>query len=182
MVIKKYITDLFFSVPEYVYMGILSVLFICSVIIIATVGFKRGWRILGGIALVIYIFLIYSFTVIFRTSTVNRTYNFRPFWSYEAFLNGEHRLMIYNAMNVIAFIPLGLLIGAVFRYVKWWQVLLIGILISASVEALQLYLNKGFAEIDDVFHNVLGCMIGFGLYFMMQEGLQKLSKNVNRTF
>ena len=64
-------------------------------------------------------------------------------------------------MNVVAFVPIGLLLGVVFRNIKWWRVLLIGGCISISIEILQLITKRGFSEIDDVIHNVFGCMVGF---------------------
>lgn len=69
--------------------------------------------------------------------------------------------------NVIAFIPIGLLLGGSFDQMKWWKVLLIGGGFSILIETLQFFLKRGFAEFDDVFHNVLGCMIGFGMYVVI---------------
>ena len=42
--------------------------------------------------------------------------------------------------------------------------MLIGGGFSVLIETLQFFLKRGFAEFDDVFHNGLGCMIGFGVY------------------
>ena len=47
---------------------------------------------------------------------------------------------------------------------KWWKILLIGGAFSLLIETLQFVLKRGFAEVDDVFHIVLGCMIGYGVY------------------
>ena len=65
-------------------------------------------------------------------------------------------------MNVVAFIPVGLLLGYVFDKIKWWQVLLAGVLLSFGIESLQFILKRGFAEFDDVLHNGLGCLAGYG--------------------
>lgn len=32
------------------------------------------------------------------------------------------------------------------------------------IEMLQFVFKKGYAEFDDVFHNALGCLIGYGVY------------------
>lgn len=63
-------------------------------------------------------------------------------------------------MNVLAFIPIGLLLGT-FKGMKWWHVLLIGLCFSMLIELLQLILKRGLTEIDDVVHNVVGCMMGY---------------------
>ena len=64
---------------------------------------------------------------------------------------------------MIAFIPIGLLLGISFPNIKWWIVLLIGGAFSLLIETLQFFLRRGFAEFDDVWHNVLGCMVGYAV-------------------
>ena len=34
----------------------------------------------------------------------------------------------------------------------------------------------GFAETDDVIHNTLGCLLGYGLYSIIKIGYEKISK------
>lgn len=67
-------------------------------------------------------------------------------------------------MNVIVFIPIGMILGSLLRVkgswfkVKgsWLIVLLIGCSISVTIEALQFWFMKGFSEVDDVMHNTVG--------------------------
>lgn len=66
-------------------------------------------------------------------------------------------------MNVVVFVPVGMLLGMTFRSIKCWQVLAAGCLISVSIEIMQFLFNRGFAETDDVMHNTLGCMAGYML-------------------
>ena len=54
--------------------------------------------------------------------------------------------------------------------------LLIGAGISVSIEALQFVFMKGFSELDDVFHNTLGCVIGVGVYSLIKYGYVKFTK------
>ena len=60
---------------------------------------------------------------------------------------------------------------------KWWKVLFIGGGFSVLIETLLFLLKRGFAEFDDVFHNALGCVIGFGVYvgvrWMVERGKKK---------
>ena len=53
--------------------------------------------------------------------------------------------------------------GFIFYKIKWWQVLLVGVITSFGIEFLQFVLKCGLAEFDDVFHNALGCMLGYGI-------------------
>ena len=64
-------------------------------------------------------------------------------------------------MNVIVFIPVGLLLGIAFKQMTWWKALLIGCGISAVIELLQFFLMRGFSEVDDVMNNTVGCLIGW---------------------
>ena len=104
-------------------------------------------------------FLFFCSTVIFRTTGETRQYDFHPFWSY----NGSD-LLPENIMNVVVFIPVGVLLGSMFQgsrfKMTWWKALLIGCSISITIEALQFCCMKGFSELDDVMHNTVGCLIG----------------------
>lgn len=87
-----------------------------------------------------------------------------PFWSYVAYFKGEDdSLLNENIMNVVVFVPVGLLAGLASRSINLLRALLIGLCISLSIEVLQFTFEKGFAELDDVMHNSLGCLIGYGI-------------------
>ena len=62
-------------------------------------------------------------------------------------------------MNVIVFIPIGLLLGCAFKQTTWWKALLIGCSISVTIEALQFWFMKGFSELDDVMHNTWDALL-----------------------
>ena len=91
-----------------------------------------------------------------------RKFDFTPFWSFRAILAGRKDLLTQDIMNVAAFIPIGFLLACAFDRLKGWQALLIGGGFSVLIESLQFVLRRGFAEFDDVFHNVVGCLIGWG--------------------
>lgn len=67
-------------------------------------------------------------------------------------------------MNVAAFVPVGFLFGCINGRAKWWKALLLGGGFSIMIEILQFAFKRGMSVFDDVFHNVLGCLIGYGLY------------------
>ena len=80
-------------------------------------------------------------------------------------MRGDGRkLLIQIIANVVVFIPIGLLLGLSFSDIKWWKVLLIGGAFSLLIETLQFFLRRGFAEEDDVWDEVVGCMVGYGVY------------------
>ena len=104
----------------------------------------------------------------YRTTGETRQYDFHLFWSYKTIQEGREDLLAENIMNVVVFIPVGLLLGIAFKQVTWWKVLLVGCSISAVIELLQFFFMRGFSELDDVMHNTLGCLIGFGFMIILR--------------
>lgn len=154
--VKQYFITLYQGVPQDAYEGILSIFCVGAVLFFAWKGGKMGLRYSVSLLLIGYIFLIFCSTVIFRATVAIKRYDFHPFWSYS-----RPDLLVENIMNVIVFIPIGLLLTIVFRQMTWWKALLIGCGISVTIEALQFFLMRGFAEFDDVMHNTMGCLIGY---------------------
>lgn len=159
---RTYIVSLYQNIPTEVYEGLLSVFCLGLVIFIAWKGFKTGLRYSAILLLVEYVFLLFCSTVIFRAIGETRQYDFHPFWSYS-----RPDLLVENIMNVVVFIPVGLLLGIAFKQMTWWKALLLGCGISITVETLQFCFLKGFSEVDDVMHNTLGCILGYSLWLMV---------------
>lgn len=153
---KQYLISLYQDIPQEVYEGILSIFSLGLVIFIVWKGFKTGLRYSAILLLVEYVFLLFCSTVIFRATDETRQYDFHPFWSYS-----RPDLFVENIMNVVVFIPVGLLLGIAFKQVSWWKALLIGCSISVTIESLQFWFMKGFSEVDDVMHNTFGCILGY---------------------
>lgn len=42
--------------------------------------------------------------------------------------------------------------------------LLVGFLVSCLIEILQLLFCKGYCETNDIIHNTIGCILGYGVY------------------
>lgn len=171
----KYIIDLYRDVPTSVYEGLLSIFCLGAVVLIANNGFSKGGKLSTALLVIEYVLLIYCATVFFREYSENVGHDFSPFWSYEAIGNGRNDLLAENIMNVVVFVPVGLLLSCAPCRLKWRIVLLIGFVISVSIETLQYIFHKGFSEFDDVFHNTLGCMIGIMIVAII-KGIWLLQK------
>lgn len=149
----------FNRVPRYIYIGLLVALVI-GIIIIFALNRKKAFKSIALLTAIEYIIYTLCSTFLYRISITGKTYDFTPFWSYEAIHNGRGDLLAENIMNIILFIPIGLLLSCVSSRLKWWMVLLVGIGFSTLIELLQYIFKCGFSEFDDVFHNTLGCLIG----------------------
>ena len=78
-----------------------------------------------------------------------------PFWSY-----GYPELRSEIILNYLLFIPLGLLLFLSLGDVFDLRVVLIGLLLSAGIEVIQLIFRVGLFEFDDMIGNTVGCLIG----------------------
>ena len=71
----------------------------------------------------------------------------------------------YNSLgNVLWFIPFGLLFPEVIQKNKMGVTVIVGACLSICIEGLQFILETGVSDIDDVFFNVCGAIIGFIIY------------------
>lgn len=152
--------------PSKVLFGLLAVFCVGTVLLLSFLGLNKGTKWTARLLLIEYLIFLVFLTVCIRSSGRIRLHHFQPFWSYGAIFLGSKSILQQSIMNVVAFIPMGLLLGWSFGRMKWWKVLLVSSAFSILIEALQFILKRGFAEFDDVFHNVLGCAIGFGVYVL----------------
>jgi glycopeptide antibiotics resistance protein len=68
-------------------------------------------------------------------------------------------------LNLLMLAPLGYLVPLCFlRIESKWKVLLTGFGLSLLIETLQLITHRGWFDVDDIFLNTLGAVIGYGLY------------------
>ena len=89
-----------------------------------------------------------------------------PFWSYWDYGGHSYFLEMFgeNILNVLLFMPIGFLSGCGLQGMTFKKALFLGGGFSVFIELLQFVFKKGFCETDDVIHNVLGCLIGYGLW------------------
>ena len=126
----SYWDSLWNDIPIWVYKAGLLVLLAGLMICSLTCGIRKGFRYGLGLLLIEYVLLIYCSTVFFR-NTGELQYDFMPFWSYRDYFNGVKRgLPADNIMNVVVFVPVGLLAGATSRSILWKKVLVIGMCLS----------------------------------------------------
>lgn len=164
-------------IPQKVYCYALIVFCLGIIISVVSLGWRKGIRFSVLLLFVEYVSMIYGNTIFFRQKVVERVYDYAPFWSYSEILKGNTTAVLPEMItNVVVFVPIGILTGIVVPEPSWKKVLLLGLILSVGIELLQLSLNKGFAEFDDVFHNTIGCMIGYGIYSLVRMGYEKAFK------
>ena len=130
-------------------------------------AFYKYMRIIGAVLAVIAIGAILYITVFSRGES-GKGADFIPFSSFErAKIQPEmYRSML---MNVFLFVPLGLALPFIFGGGTGKRILLtilVGLLLSVTIEAIQFFGNLGMAETDDVICNTLGTTIGNCAYLL----------------
>ena len=164
-----YVDAVIHSVPLWVYGIALVIIIIGSIIAFRKRGRNVGLRITTRLFLLFYVLVLYCSTVFFRTQSTIRLYLFNFLWHYQAIGQGKVLFFPEIIMNIAVFIPIGFAIGLALRKAGGWQTVLVGMVVSLSIELFQWFFRKGFADVDDVIHNTLGCAIGYLLYLGMKQ-------------
>lgn len=165
--------------PESVLIASFLLLCLGIILLVMSFGIKRGLCDSLGLILVIYVVLLYCSTVFYRPPYVESQYNLIPLWSYVAIIEGKKELLSENLLNIAVFIPIGFLLGAILR--KGWLITLcMGASLSVGIELLQFILGRGFSEVDDVIHNSLGCVLGYGLFMVLFKSFLKKENYMRR--
>lgn len=66
--------------------------------------------------------------------------------------------------NILAFVPLGLYLGILFKKWNVYQNIIVFLLLSLSFEVIQYIFSIGASDITDVINNVLGGILGMLFY------------------
>jgi glycopeptide antibiotics resistance protein len=135
---------------------------------------RKRYRILD--ILLYFIFVCYLFLLLalllFRTKHSIRSLNLIPFNSIHAYIAGDNNLLRAFALtnvlgNIVVFVPLGIYITLFNHKARRIKTVLLILSFSISVEIIQYIFGLGIGDIDDVILNVLGGVIGVGLYQML---------------
>lgn len=126
---------------------------------------KPGRLVLYGI-FICYLVVVFGATMLSRGSFWENHIQWRLFYSYREAWNHfsatEWRNII---LNILLFVPFGFLLPLLFpRFRMLWKTYLAGLALTVFIEVGQLVLKRGIFELDDIFDNFLGAMIGYGLY------------------
>ncbi len=111
---------------------------------------------LQGVFLLLYVVFIIYMTLLYRAGG-DPEGQFELFWSYKEFFS-DRSMRIELFQNIWLFVPLGALLY--YSIQKRW-VLLMPLLFSIAIEAIQYFTGRGLFEFDDMISNGLGGCYGF---------------------
>lgn len=143
----------------------LLVLCVMAIVIFSRKGVIRiQLRRLLRVMFVEYLALLFCSTVVFRDVAHPIGIKFMLFKGY---FSGNLSLLKDALLNIAIFIPIGFCTSVFLRYSKWLKTLLLSASLSCTIELSQFILSKGCCDTNDVMNNIIGGMIGWGLYVMM---------------
>lgn len=119
-----------------------------------------------------YIVFVICATLLFREESENIRFYIHPFWSYHVLY---YRMIAEIVLNVLMFVPIGFLMGAVLKKKSFFLVLCAGCLLSVAIETTQLLTKRGVCNIDDVIHNTVGCAIGFACFVLFYRLIRRIA-------
>lgn len=115
------------------------------------------------------IMIIIECTMLFRTKADSYQYNFDLFWKYKELASGTSSLIFEILANIIVFVPIGALLPCVLKQSVQRFTVVYGILLSSLIELVQLVSKYGLFEVNDIFHNSLGVIIGYTLFCVLKS-------------
>lgn len=165
---------------NYIYASIIAIIVLSLIFLFKSNSLKRhgekitrkdGFFVLG---LTLYFTLLIGVMLLNREVAGSRQINWVPFWSYKKLcLEGKRTLLEQILFNVIAFIPWPILFALVFPKMKklLWSVGS-AFVFSVCIEVTQLVFKLGMFEFDDMFHNTLGALIGYGILILFRKNIR----------
>lgn len=162
------------KIPYIVYWMLLVVLVVGFALISFSQQTQKTQKI-ARLMLVEWVVLIFCSAVIFREARAERAINLVPLSSYFCIAENSYlkEVVMINLLNICMFLPVGFFLKFGYWRVSYKQVLFAGFILSATIELSQFILCKGLCEIDDIIHNVAGCMLGYGIGKVIIKKLYK---------
>ena len=171
----KYILSVL-TFPLYVYI----IAFTISIIICVLLRIKRKLKLHESILYALlagYLSIVLFRTLLLREVNGVTRAQFIPFWSYFELAKGDRETQYLGKeilLNVMMLLPLGLVLACLGH--RFWKTIMIGAWISLAIEVIQFVSHRGLFEFDDIFHNVLGVIIGNLAYFAASSLIRKFKK------
>jgi glycopeptide antibiotics resistance protein len=185
------ITTVFNELPLHFFFAFVIDLALMSCGIVLTVRVYQKNRFNKAQLAACIVLIIWSAVVLFMTLLGRRyhdyyiqNYNLELFSCYRKIIAEHNRsILISTIQNIVMFIPIGFTLSVVFKNRRPFVFsLLISFAFSLLIETGQLLLKSGTFELDDLFNNTLGALLGIAVYLVI-NGIVKLSnKKKGRRF
>lgn len=130
---------------------------------------RIAWKklLLWGVLAMYLLFLVYA--TLLRGMGGYRSINLHLLRAWrEAWNNYSVKNWLNVLLNVAMFVPLGFLLPLISgKLRKWYLPIGIGFCLSFAIELFQLWRGTGVCDIDDLFANTLGTVIGYAVIMLL---------------
>lgn len=137
---------------------------------------SKKCKYVGGMLLILYWgIILVNLTLLKRVRTDTPRLRLELFWCIkEAWMDRNADDWFFVVGNIMYFIPLGMILPLCFDGMRhWWRTTAVGLAISTGIETTQLLLHLGLFEFDDMFHNTLGTLMGYGVFVVLIRLIKK---------
>lgn len=175
--LKSYITSV-----KPVYLIICIIIFITLTVVSIYLKKKHNTenvKLFTLTVLPVYLFAVYSSLVFSRATYPTYNYSLIPFYSYYQTIKGIEKLTMEIIGNIIMLMPVGILLPFNLKKDKFKTTLIIGFLITFSIEFMQLIFKRGLFETDDLIDNTLGVVLGYLIYKIICTIIKKHKRKTN---
>ena len=123
--------------------------------------------------LLVYVVVLFCGTVIMRGTHRYCVIHTDLFWGYKV----DNPAIFYrdNLINILLYIPVGCLVALIAPKYKWLVATGVGLFLSETIECSQLIWHKGTFDVDDLFNNTVGALVG-GLIVVTTLWIRKKRK------
>lgn len=177
------IRDIIGLLKEYIILGLITgVIFFIGYFIIYK-KIMKGKKTFSKRKLLLYGVSICYMAIVFGAVFLSRggmygVANLHLFSSYkEGYHEMDMSLLRNNALNIMLFIPLGFLLPIYSdKFKKVYTAVPIGFLVTLAIEVIQYITKMGIFEVDDIFNNTFGTLIGYCIFMIFYNLIKKKNR------
>ena len=135
---------------------------------------RMRWNRMVLVAMLIAYLAVVGYVTILRPGMGFGGVNLRLFRAWkEAWNNFSVNNWANVLLNILMFVPMGVLIPMTFKKCRGGWIVLVALGSTLLVECLQLLSGGGVFDVDDLFANALGCLMGYCLLMTVLCALEK---------
>jgi len=134
-----------------------------------------SWLLFIGYLIVLSYFLFFSEYYGRTEVQPEYRYNLTLFAEIKRFITyrstlGFRAVAVNLAGNVLAFVPFGVILPKLNqKNARFFRILLLSVFFSGLIEFLQLIYHVGIFDVDDIFLNTCGSLLGYFMYLLFRK-------------
>ena len=132
------------------------------------------------LSLLFIVYLLVIFQVVTYQDVISYGNNFIPFKELTRYTLGSNLFYKNVIGNILLFVPYGFFVSYYLKLNKKIITFSLVLLVSMAIECVQLVIGRTF-DIDDIFLNVIGGMLGYFIYCLLSYISEKVAKRTIST-